>query len=94
MALNRRKLEPYHQKYLRGDYDNLVRTLPLLTAVPAVALVAVDLHRYTKNSKLSHVQRPSSLILDAILLAFLSLDILWALVWKIGCRYRQIELRA
>jgi hypothetical protein len=93
MALNR-KLEPYHKKCLQGDYDNLLRSLPLFTAVPALVLVAVDLHRYTENSKLHHVQRHSSLILDAILLAFLSLDILWALVWNIICRYRKIELRA
>lgn len=92
MALNR-KLAPYHKKCLNGDYDNFLRTLPLFTAVPAIVLVAVDLRRYTKNSKLYHVQRPSSLILDTIVLAFVSLDILWALAWNMICRYRQIKLR-
>jgi hypothetical protein len=94
MACNRRTLERYHEKYVRGDYDKVLRTVPLLTAVPALVLVAVDLHRYTTNRKPSRVQRPSSLILDALLLGFVSLDILWALAWTIGGRYRQIESRA
>jgi len=33
MALNQ-KLKPYNRKCLDGGYDNLLRTLPLFTAVP------------------------------------------------------------
>jgi hypothetical protein len=88
--------------YIWGDYDKVLRALPLLTVVPALVLVGVDLdlHRYyitATHSRPSRVrQRPSSLILDAVSLALVSLDMLWALAWTIlGGRYRQkMELRA
>ena len=79
MALNR-KLAPYHQKLINGDYDTILHTLPVFTTFPALVLVTVDLHNYA--------HRTSYLILDAVVLSFLSLNILWVLVWNRVPRHR------
>lgn len=80
MALNK-KIDPYYQKYLEGDYDNTLRILPLFTATPTLVLLAIDLNRYEKNSTLKHAHQSRSLILDGVALAFVSLAILWCLFY-------------
>jgi hypothetical protein len=90
MALNQ-MLAPYHKKFIEGRYDHVLRPLPLLPAVPTLALFAVDLHRYERYSALHHAHHPPSLILDAIALAFVGLTILWALIGLTTGRYGQMR---
>jgi len=81
-------------KFRDGDYDNVLRSIPLVPAIVALVLVAVDVHRYKKNSALQHAKHTSSLILDVIALAFISAAILWALLWCTILRQTQTQIRS
>ena len=67
--------------HLEGAYDHVLRALALLSAIPPLCFLTVDLNRYLENSALHHVQHRSSLTLDAVALAFVLLTILWDLLY-------------
>jgi hypothetical protein len=81
-------------KFRDGDYDNVLRSIPLVPAIVAIVLFAVDVHRYKKNSALQHAKHTPSLILDVIALAFISATILWALLWCTILRQTQTQIRS
>jgi hypothetical protein len=81
-------------KFRDGEYDNDLRSIPLVPAVVALVLFAVDAHRYKKNSALQHAKHTPSLILDVIALAFISATILWALIWCTILRQTQTQIRS
>jgi hypothetical protein len=55
MMAVKKKIGPRYRKYLEEHYDPVLRSLPLFTAVPTLALLAVDLNRYVENSALHNV---------------------------------------
>ena len=81
-------------KFRDGDYDNVLRSIPLVPAIVAIVLFAVDVHRYKKNSALQHAKHTPSLILDVIALTFISATILWALIWCTILRQTQTQIRS
>jgi hypothetical protein len=81
-------------KFRDGDYDNVLRSIPLVPATVALVLFAVDIHRYKKNSALQHTKKTPHLILDVIALAFISATILWALIWCTILRQTQTQIRS
>jgi hypothetical protein len=85
-----KKLQRFHQKHLEGAYDPVLRAIPLFLAVPALALVAVDLDRYERNSAFHHVQHRQYLVLDVITLSFLGLIILCYIVYLTASRSTKI----
>jgi hypothetical protein len=85
------KLSDFHQKRLDGYYDPVLRAIPLFLAVPVLALLAVDLDRYQRNSAFHHVQHRRSLVLDAVALSFVGLTILWYMVYFTTSRYANIS---
>jgi hypothetical protein len=89
MALNK-KLGKFYQKYYGGAYDPVLRAIPLFLAVPALALLAVDLDRYERNSAFHHVQHRQYLALDATALSFIGLTIIFDLVYLTTSRYAKM----
>jgi hypothetical protein len=69
------------KKHGEGAYDHVLHALALLSAITPLCFLTVDLNRYQENSALHHVQHRSSLVLDAIALAFVLLTILWDLLY-------------
>jgi hypothetical protein len=69
------------KKHGEGAYDHVLHALALLSAITPLCFLTVDLNRYQENSALHHVQHRSSLVLDAIALAFILLTILWDLLY-------------
>lgn len=86
MTLNE-KLRQFDQKFREGAYDPVVRAFTLFLAVPALALLAVDLDRYERNSAFHHVQHRQYLVLDATALTFTGLTIIFDLVYLTTSRY-------
>lgn len=76
-----KKTARWYKRHVEGAYDHVLRALALLSAIPPLCFLTVDLNRYQENSALHHVQHRSSLILDAIALAFVLLTILWDLLY-------------
>jgi hypothetical protein len=89
MALNK-KLGNFYRKCHEGAHDPVVRALTLFLAVPTLALLAVDLDRYERNSAFHHVQHRQYLILDATALSFIGLTIILDLVYLTTSRYAKI----
>ena len=89
MALNK-KLRNFHQKCGEGAHDPGLRAIPLFLAVPTLALLAVDLDRYERNSAFHHVQHRQYLILDATALSFIGLTIIFDLVYLTTSRYAKM----
>jgi hypothetical protein len=89
MALNKR-LRKFNQKCREGAHDPVLRAISLFLAVPALALLAVDLDRYKRNSAFHHVQHRQYLTLDATALSFTGLTIIFDLVYLITSRYAKM----
>jgi hypothetical protein len=87
-------MKRYLLKFRDGDYDNVLRFIPLVPATVALVLFAVDFHRYKKNSALHHAKHTPSLILDVIALVFVSATILWSLMWCTILRQTQTQIRS
>jgi hypothetical protein len=86
-------MKRYVLKFRDGDYDTVLRAIPLVPAIIALVLFAVDVDRYKKTSALHHAKHTPSLILDVIALAFVSVTILWALMWCTILRHTQTQIR-
>jgi hypothetical protein len=84
------KLRDAHQEYVDGKHDSVLRAIPLFLAVPVVALLAVDLDRYKRNSAFHHVQNRRTLVLDAVALSFVGLTIVWYSVYFATSRSMKI----
>jgi len=82
-------IKRYALKFRDGDYDTVLRSIPLVPAIVALVLFAVDVDRYKKNSAFHHAKHTPSLILDVIALAFVSATIFWALMWCTILRHTQ-----
>jgi hypothetical protein len=87
-------MKRYALKFRDGDYDTVLRSIPLIPAIIALVLFAVDVDRYKKNSALYHATHTPSLILDVIALAFVSAAILWSLMWCTILRQTQTQIRS
>lgn len=92
MAPNK-KLGNFRQKYDEGAYDPILRAIPLFLAVPTLALLAVDLDRYERNSAFHHVQHRQYIVLDATALSFVSLTIIFDLIYLTTSRYGKMPAR-
>ena len=75
------KIVRCHQKHTNGAYDRVLHSLALLSAISPLCFLTVDLNRYQEYSALHHVQHRSSLVLDAVALAFVLLTISWDLLY-------------
>jgi hypothetical protein len=75
------KIAVCQKKQAEGAYDHALHALALLSAISPLCFLTVDLNRYRENSALHHVQHRSSLVLDAIALAFVLLSMLWDLLY-------------
>lgn len=85
-----KKLRKFDQKICDRAYDPVLRAISLLLAVPALALLAVDLDRYERNSAFHHVQHRKYLVLDATALTFVGLTIIFDLVYLTTSRYAKM----
>ena len=88
-----KKITRWQKKHVEGAYDHVLHVFALLSAIPPLCFLTVDLNRYQENSALHHVQHRSSLILDAIALAFVLLTILWNLLYLAIPRDSQMPSR-
>jgi hypothetical protein len=68
------KIARFHKRHVEGAYDHVLHAFALISAIPPLCFLTVDLNRYLENSALHHVQHRSSLILDAIALAYRPLE--------------------
>jgi hypothetical protein len=75
------KIARCHKKHVEGAYDHVLHAFALLSAIPPLCFLTIDLNRYLENSALHHVQHRSSLVLDAIALAFILLTVLWDILY-------------
>jgi hypothetical protein len=75
------KVVRLRNKHVEGAYDHVLHAFAIVSAIPPLCFLTVDLNRYQEYSALHHVQHRSSLILDAIALAFVLLVILWNLLY-------------
>ena len=81
------------------DFDQILRPLPLLTIVPAIALYAADLRHCAatgiSSSPLSGTH-DSATVLSTVSLVFLSLAVVWTILWMMVlgdlCREHRIKL--
>jgi hypothetical protein len=87
-----KKLKDAHQRCMDGEHAPVLRAIPLFLAVPVVALLAVDLDRYKRNSAFHHIQNRRSLVLDAVALSFVGLTIVWYSVYFTTSRYTKLPL--
>lgn len=80
-----------------SNLDEILRPLPILTAVPCVALYTADIRRVSLNPV--YPAPPGAWLsgwdgaaaLDAVCLSFVGLSIAWSLNWMIVLRYAKVN---
>jgi hypothetical protein len=75
------KMSMCQKRQVGGAYDHILHALALVSAIPPLCFLTVDLNRYLENSALHHIHHRPSLVLDAVALAFVLLTILWDLLY-------------
>jgi hypothetical protein len=74
------------------EYEQHLRSLPILFATPAIALYAADLRSYEINSNFYHYKSATPVIIDAVALTVLSITFVWSLVWSWAVPHGRIGL--